>query len=389
MYLKSQRHCSQKSVDNISMMNKLNNLKFIQVIDNEEETADRNRLAACRLVCDISHDIQIESRLSPESVDIFDEDAKRCSANSPVELRDYFVDPKVEFYRATPFESMQIGDLAVSNPSQQQGTDSLGDLLEPSRKRTELAGVLGFSSSLVLHCLLLLALTFGLSDKVGGKGVDNGSVISVRLMTAENLIPQDASPSSIDSSPSAPSIAGKEKPEEKTKAPAQQESILEESEKADRQQPPVVKEKMEEEQKPEDEVSKETQKQLVEQGSGKGPVNSAASAPSVASVERSFIPAAGAGEEVFNSKVLSAIKSAIFFPKKAVQEKHHGEVVVKFTVWKDGRLDDVTIIKSSGSQHLDEAVVKILEKASRNFPEFPVHTAREKLEFVAPILFKK
>ena len=370
-------------------MNKLNNLKFIQVIDNEEETADRNRLAACRLVCDISHDIQIESRLSPESVDIFDEDAKRCSANSPVELRDYFVDPKVEFYRATPFESMQIGDLAVSNPSQQQGTDSLGDLLEPSRKRTELAGVLGFSSSLVLHCLLLLALTFGLSDKVGGKGVDNGSVISVRLMTAENLIPQDASPSSIDSSPSAPSIAGKEKPEEKTKAPAQQESILEESEKADRQQPPVVKEKMEEEQKPEDEVSKETQKQLVEQGSGKGPVNSAASAPSVASVERSFIPAAGAGEEVFNSKVLSAIKSAIFFPKKAVQEKHHGEVVVKFTVWKDGRLDDVTIIKSSGSQHLDEAVVKILEKASRNFPEFPVHTAREKLEFVAPILFKK
>lgn len=370
-------------------MNKLSILNSIRIFDQPEELADGNALGTCRVICDIPHDIQIEPGLPPESVEIFDSGHDRRPCNLPKEDADYLLDLNDESCRSTPYESMQLADLTVSKPNEDLEAQPVIESLESNSQGPQLVGAVGFSSSLAIHCLLLLILTFGFSAQVGSKGVHDGSIIAVRLITTENVIPQDASPSSVDSSASAPSIAGNEKPEEKTKAPAHKESILEESEKANRNQPVVAKEKLEEKQKPEDDVSKEIKKPIVERSLGTGPVDSAASAPSIASVERSFVPAAGAGEEVFNSKVLSAIKSAIFFPKKAVQEKHHGEVLVKFSIYKDGRLEDVTIIKSSGSKYLDDAVVKILEKASKNFPEFPAHTAREKLEFVAPILFKQ
>ena len=122
---------------------------------------------------------------------------------------------------------------------------------------------------------------------------------------------------------------------------------------------------------------------------GDGHQNSLASMPSTASAERRFIPAAGQGGEAFDSLVLSAIREAIFFPKQAVQERQHGEVVVAFSINKDRSISSLGIAKSSGFTILDEAAIKIVQKAAKKFPPFPDGLSTDTLHFVVPILFKE
>ncbi len=82
------------------------------------------------------------------------------------------------------------------------------------------------------------------------------------------------------------------------------------------------------------EQTKETEKEKTDKtrDSPKGDSleNSVASAASTASAERRFIPAAGREGKSFESVLLSAIREAIFFPKKALTDRQQGEVAVSF-----------------------------------------------------------
>ena len=195
-------------------------------------------------------------------------------------------------------------------------------------------------------------------------------MLSATILSHEDLIPQDESPASVDSPASAPSIA------KASKKPKEPESTEQPKESLDRF---AALEK-----EPEKEITNEK-----EDPRGDGHQNSLASMPSTASAERRFVPAAGQGGEAFDSLVLSAIREAIFFPKQAVQERQHGEVIVAFSINKDRSISSLGITKSSGFTILDEAAIKIVQKAAKKFPPFPDGLGKDTLHFVVPILFKE
>ncbi len=112
------------------------------------------------------------------------------------------------------------------------------------------------------------------------------------------------------------------------------------------------------------------------------------SVPSVASAPRVMIPATGSEASDFRASVLSAIEEVAFFPKKALQQGRHGQVVVQFTIHREGSITDLTLVKHSGSEELDLAALRIIQRASEKFPHFPEQFSRESVSYEVPIVFK-
>ena len=117
--------------------------------------------------------------------------------------------------------------------------------------------------------------------------------------------------------------------------------------------------------------------------------DSAASLPSVASIDKRSAATYGNQINEFKLKLLQAIHEAAYFPKKALRSKNFGEVLVSFAVIDSGELQDLKIDKSSGSKALDEAALQILQKAAEHFPRIPENSELKKLTYVVPISFRK
>lgn len=246
-----------------------------------------------------------------------------------------------------------------------------------------------FAISSLIHvttfCLLGILPT---SLQAGaGSGRDEGAIISVNITALENLIPQDSNPGSIDSLASKPSIAAKAKKPTEKKIADSTEKLFDENDINSRSNRIAMIERPKTEEKTNE--KKELNDKEKPNPTSDGELNSMASAPSVASAERQFIPAASGGHEAFKSMVLSAIKEAIFFPKAALKERQHGETVVAFVINRDGSITDLRMEKTSGSKILDEAAIKIVQKAGKKFPPLPESIDENNLEYTVPIMFKK
>jgi periplasmic protein TonB len=246
-----------------------------------------------------------------------------------------------------------------------------------------------FLASTLVHITCLCLTAFFPVSHAAGTSVGDGNVIMMRVMAHEDVIPQDESPASIDSAESAPLKARRDKHREQSPVeppkpmvdvhetgPGPGTVVMKKLEPADRQS---------DQEQPERERSKEPE----DHQDGDAPQDSAASLPSTAGAERRFIPAAGLEGNAFDATVLSAIRESIFFPKAAFNRRQHGEVVVAFAISKDGSLTNLRITKPSKSAILDEAAVRIIEKAAKKFPPIPETVHRERLEYVVPILFKE
>ena len=247
-----------------------------------------------------------------------------------------------------------------------------------------------FFTSVLVHCSAFLLIAFFPAPQVAGKHGYQGNVISATIVAQEDLVPQDESPASVDSVASAPSIAKKS---EKTKEapPKESHKAIETQEIARRPTDiemlgkPNLLEKKEERKERQKEVTKEEE----QDPRGDALRNSLASMPSIASAERRFIPAAGQGGEAFDSLILSAIREAIFFPKQAAHRREHGEVVVAFAISRDRSVLNFDIMKSCGFEILDQAAIKIIQKAAKKFPPLPDGQGKDTLHYVVPIMFKE
>lgn len=104
-----------------------------------------------------------------------------------------------------------------------------------------------------------------------------------------------------------------------------------------------------------------------------------------------YMRRAALGKDVrnFQSLLLAAIRQATFFPREAVKQRRHGEVVVSFTINRDGSLARIAVVGSSGSATLDDAALDIIRKASEKFPKFPASVSLGSLDYTVPILFKE
>lgn len=245
-----------------------------------------------------------------------------------------------------------------------------------------------FVTSALVHTTFLGLMAFFPAAHVAGTTGGTGNVVMMRVVAQEDVVPQDQSPASIDSVASAPSKARKFEHREQppSEPPEAQPDFTEGG-------PDYCKLAMNEEPSPTEpkREHKETEpsKKPNDKQDGDAAQDALASMPSTASAERRFVSAAGQQGNALDALVLSAIREAIFFPRAAFRRRHHGEVVVAFAITRDGSVADLRITKPSESEILDQAAVKIIEKAAKKFPPIPDTIYRQRLEYVVPILFKK
>lgn len=75
------------------------------------------------------------------------------------------------------------------------------------------------------------------------------------------------------------------------------------------------------------------------------------------------------------------IEGSWAYPRQAIERKIYGDLEIKFTIRKDGRLGSLQLMRTSGHSMLDEAALKALRDGAPYWPlpadwgleEFPVH----------------
>ena len=267
--------------------------------------------------------------------------------------------------------------------------------LDSYRKNTNIPSSI-FSA--IAHLAVIFA--FVLSNPTGSIGQHGNSQdpIFVRLIDPNSLIVQQSSLASVDSSASCPSIAKRSKGEndksereainpapksateiDKGKAPG-----CEGNEEAITVDGAGVKfvEK-------DSSRSKTTEKNDDVNFESLSMMDSAASQASTASKE--IRSAAPQGEEAdqFKKMILTSIHEVAFFPKNALHRREFGEALVSFTILSDGSIENLSVVRKSGSESLDKAALQIVEKASSHFPPIPETLGHNKLNYVIPITFRR
>jgi len=249
-------------------------------------------------------------------------------------------------------------------------------------------------SSAVAHFALLLIMAIVPVLQPGGTGGVGDRAVMVRMVDPCEVMPDHESSGSVDSAGSLPAVAHRARENRPQKEPVPPErplQFLERSAAGNKDQPDKPNAEEEEKRRAATDERTVSEKEAKKDDlvvDSESNTDSIASVASVASPERR-ISSAGGKEEEYKSKVFSAIVAASYFPRKAVQEGKFGETVVAFTIHRDGSLTDLRIARRSGSDILDEAAVKIVEKASRSFPAIPEEVHEESLSYQIPIVFKK
>ncbi|MEW8277919.1 MAG: energy transducer TonB, partial [Candidatus Thiodiazotropha sp.] len=89
-------------------------------------------------------------------------------------------------------------------------------------------------------------------------------------------------------------------------------------------------------------------------------------------------------EEEYKASLRRAIEANKGYPRRAIRLRQEGEVLVGFTVLRNGVVEALRIVDGSGSRLLDKAARGAVEKISGRLP-FPDELAREQWEFTIPI----
>lgn len=89
----------------------------------------------------------------------------------------------------------------------------------------------------------------------------------------------------------------------------------------------------------------------------------------------------------FLEEVRKRIEKNKFYPLEARRAGYEGTVLISFEVFRDGRIGDVRVLKSSGYELLDRAGVEAVRRASP-FPKLSSYTYRKRLRIKVPITFK-
>ena len=85
----------------------------------------------------------------------------------------------------------------------------------------------------------------------------------------------------------------------------------------------------------------------------------------------------------YAAKIKEAILRHLYYPRIARKTKKQGVVVIRFDLLPSKRVQNITILQSSGHKILDKAAKKTIKEASK---EFPVPT--EKITIQIPIEYK-
>jgi periplasmic protein TonB len=250
--------------------------------------------------------------------------------------------------------------------------------------------IAGFSASLCAHLFLIGLLVLGYMSMTAGTGQANGNSITVRLLARTEVTPEEERPASLDS-PASPAAVAAKAPDpmvrRRKESPTEVAKALEKSDQAPTEHPASKDEDPKNLEKREETDTRVSQRSDIKV---KSPDNadSAPSTPSTASPERSLPRAQAKHGDRFKGQVLSAIHQAAFFPQQAHSRALHGEVIVAFTINRDGSVCDLVLTKSSGSDVLDDTARRIVQKASKEFPPIPEEMMTQAVTYEVPIKFR-
>lgn len=251
----------------------------------------------------------------------------------------------------------------------------------------------GLAVSTLIHAGFLAALFFLPLHTSVGTGDHREKALFVRLTDGVPAVPQEESPGALDSASSVASVARRRRASISEPDKLQRNEPVQpvENQVALRRDSPgsvdlttvIGREHHEERQEPDKSVWEDTSE--VETASRSDSVNSI---PSVASPPRGVLAAAGSDVADFRAGVLSAIEEAAYFPKKALTKGILGHTFLRFTIHRNGSVTGLSVVIPSGSEVLDEAALKIIQRAAKRFPAFPERLHSESLSYVVPIVFK-
>jgi TonB family protein len=252
---------------------------------------------------------------------------------------------------------------------------------------------LGLVVSAVAHAALLVGLFCLSAHTATGSKDYRGSAVFVHLMDSDPSVPQEESQGAIESAAAVASLAERRRhtTSESVKRPSKtliqvvRNEVTSGKEISESVDVSTKTEQIVTEKRHEDDKSTQVDWKDVDSPSRS---DSVSSIPSVASPPRGVVPAAGAEAADFRAGVLSAIEETAYFPKKALNKGIHGQAVVQFTFHRYRSITGLALVKTSGSEALDQAAVRILERASKRFPQFPDHFSKESVTYVVPIVFK-
>jgi protein TonB len=75
------------------------------------------------------------------------------------------------------------------------------------------------------------------------------------------------------------------------------------------------------------------------------------------------------------------------YPKKAKRKRQQGTVIIAFTIYSDGHIQNISIKQSSGSQLLDRNAISTIQQLSGKVP-FPDKIDRQQWTFTLPLVYR-
>ena len=95
--------------------------------------------------------------------------------------------------------------------------------------------------------------------------------------------------------------------------------------------------------------------------------------------DRKYIP--------YLKKLKKKISDLWGYPRQAYERKEEGDVVVKFSVNRNGRLEQALVLTSSGSGFLDQGALEVIDAATPYDP-FPGNLNLSKLHIIATFKYR-
>lgn len=92
-------------------------------------------------------------------------------------------------------------------------------------------------------------------------------------------------------------------------------------------------------------------------------------------------------EKKYKDHIFSLIESNKFFPKHAKKLRKGGDVMIEFTLNRDGSIKNLKIIKASGPYSLKNAALKAIKK-SAIFPQFPEQSQQKSWSFRTTLKYR-
>ena len=71
---------------------------------------------------------------------------------------------------------------------------------------------------------------------------------------------------------------------------------------------------------------------------------------------------------IYNRRLKERIENIWKYPPEAAERGIYGDLIIKFSIKKNGRLGDVELVRTSGHKDLDDAAIKALKDGAPYWP---------------------